>query len=206
MKSNFSACLSFTLKQEGGWSNNPADPGGCTMQGVTIAVYRDWKNNAGLTCTDLRHITPAEVSAIYQQNYWTASHGDDLPMGVDMMVWDMAVNAGVGRSARILQAALGVGVDGAIGPKTLAAVAAANPHSLILGLSKAQGDFYHRLPTFPTFGKGWMNRVNARTNVALAMLASSPIHVEPADPVAEKVETASTFPDSFFDFIKSIFT
>ena len=114
---NFPACLAFTLTQEGGWSNNNSDPGGCTMKGVTLATYRSWKQDPTITCAELRNISSDDVSALYQQDYWTPVHGNSLPTGVDLMVWDMAVNAGVGGSAKLLQATVGVTVDGGIGRK-----------------------------------------------------------------------------------------
>jgi lysozyme family protein len=85
-------------------------------------------------------------------------------------VFDFAVNAGPGRSAKILQTAVGVPADGAIGPITLAAVNAQDPVELIEKFSQAKEDFYRSLNTFETFGKGWLNRVSAVKIKASSML------------------------------------
>jgi len=84
-----------------------------------------------------------------------------MPSGIDYLVFDFAVNAGPGRSAKILQTALGVPADGGIGPVTLAAVNAQEPEVLIEKFSQGKEDFYRSLNTFETFGKGWLNRVAA---------------------------------------------
>jgi lysozyme family protein len=167
---NFVSCLAFTLTQEGGWSNDPADPGGCTMEGIILSTYQSWKNDLTLTCNDLQNITSDEVSAIYQQNYWNHVQGDDLPNGVDLMVFDEAVNAGVGGSAKLLQEILNVTVDGSIGPDTLAAVANVDPTILINELAQQQTAYYQSLPGFLTFGAGWLNKVNTRQAAASAMV------------------------------------
>jgi lysozyme family protein len=85
-------------------------------------------------------------------------------------VFDFAVNAGPGRSAKILQTAIGVPADGGIGPITLAAVNAQEPDVLIEKFSQAKEDFYRSLNTFDTFGKGWLNRVAAVKVKAESML------------------------------------
>lgn len=172
---NFSSCLAFTLTQEGGWSDDANDPGGCTMEGITLATYQTWKNDSTITCSQLRNITSAEVSSLYEQDYWTSVQGDSLPNGVDLMVWDMAVNAGVGGSARLLQACVGVTIDGGIGPETLAATAAVNPTTLINALAQHQTSYYQSLNDFQYFGTGWLNRVNARQSAALAMISTTAI-------------------------------
>jgi lysozyme family protein len=84
-----------------------------------------------------------------------------MPSGIDYLVFDFAVNAGPGRSAKILQTAVGVPADGGIGPVTLAAVKAIPENELVEKFSQAKEDFYRSLNTFETFGKGWLNRVAA---------------------------------------------
>lgn len=201
---NFPTCLAFTLQQEGGWSNNPNDPGGCTMKGVTLAAFQQWKNDTSLTCADLSNITSDDVSDLYQQNYWTPVSGDDLPAGVDLMTWDMAVNAGVGGSAKLLQASVGVTIDGGIGPETLAAVTAANPVTLINALAQHQSQYYQSLSTFKYFGTGWLNRVNARHAAALSMASNATTAVQQSMPVAQRVDPSESPTDDFFNLITSI--
>lgn len=169
MADNFDACLAFTLKEEGGWSDNPNDPGGCTMQGITLASYRDWKNDSTLSCEDLHVVTSEDVTAFYHDEYWDRSHAESFPFGVDLMVMDAGVNMGLGRSAKILQEQVGVAADGAIGPATVAAVLAIDPSILIDSLAKAQLEFYYSLADYAIFGQGWINRVSARHTAATAM-------------------------------------
>ena len=169
MANNFAPCLAFVLKAEGGWSDNPNDPGGCTMHGITLASYQEWKHNLALTCSDLHVISETEVTDFYYDEYWIPSHGASMPLGVDLMVVDAGVNMGLGRSAKILQAQVGVTADGAIGPATLTAVLAIEPTILIDALTQAQINFYYGLADYAIFGQGWINRVNAREAAALVM-------------------------------------
>jgi lysozyme family protein len=96
--------------------------------------------------------------------------GDELPIGLDYLMFDFAVNAGAGRAIKILQSAVGVTPDGGFGPMTMAAVQAVDPVDLIERFSQAKEDFYRSLTTFSTFGKGWLNRVADVKVKASAML------------------------------------
>lgn len=169
MVNNFGGCLAFILQAEGGWSDNPDDPGGCTMRGITLQSFRLWKGNTQLTCADLNKVTAEDASAFYHQEYWVPLHGDALPPGVDLMVIDCAVNIGAPRSVRLLQEHVGVPVDGLFGPHTLASVLHAQPVPLIDDLAAAQTKLYQGLTEFAIFGQGWLNRVNARHRAARSM-------------------------------------
>jgi lysozyme family protein len=159
MKENWNASLQHVLKSEGGWSDHPADPGGATMKGVTLETYRRYKMNPHITKDQLRNITDEEVADIYKVGYWDKCRCYDLPSGVDFLVFDAAVNMGVGRSAKLLQEAVGVSADGVIGPITIAAANAADVDLTIERFSQLKEAFYRSLPTFGTFGNGWLNRV-----------------------------------------------
>lgn len=168
---SFAAALAFTLQAEGGWSDDPADPGGATMKGITLATFR--QHYPGSTVDDLRDISDDQVADIYRTGYWNAVKGDDLPAGVDLSVFDMAVNAGPGRSIRLLQGVVGADPDGVIGPETMGAVAAQDHGSTIERLRDAQQQYYGSLPTFDRFGAGWTNRTNARRDAALALIGQT---------------------------------
>jgi lysozyme family protein len=99
------------------------------------------------------------VAPLYKKRYWDAVHGDDLPSGVDLVVFDCAVNSGVGRASKLLQRAAGVTDDGKIGPGTLQAVMAKDPKDLVDSFCDQRQAFLEALPTFATFGKGWSRRV-----------------------------------------------
>lgn len=173
MDRNFARALSLVLKSEGGWADNPADPGGATMKGVTIANFRRYVK-ADATKDDLRHITDAQVATVYRRFYWDAVLGAELPDGVDYAVFDFAVNSGPGRAAKYLQGVAGVAQDGRIGPATIAAVKAKPAGLVIDDLCDARLAFLKRLPTWGTFGLGWASRVKSVRSQALLMTAQPP--------------------------------
>lgn len=169
MKDNFETALKHVLKHEGGFVNHPSDPGGMTNLGVTKKV---WDKYVGYTSTEseMRALTPEAVAPLYRSQYW-GTIGDELPSGMDYLYFDASVNMGPGRAAKLLQRTLGVAEDGAIGPKTMAALKAADPVELATKFSEVKEAFYKSLPTFPTFGKGWMRRVAESAEVAKTMFA-----------------------------------
>ncbi|TIW97725.1 glycosyl hydrolase 108 family protein [Mesorhizobium sp.] len=185
MDRNFQQALQLVLKSEGGWSENPADPGGATMKGVTLTNFRRY-GKADATKADLRKISDEQIATVYRRFYWDAVAGAELPDGVDYAVFDFAVNSGPGRAAKYLQAACGVGVvqDGRIGPATLAAVRAKPSGVVIDTLCDARLSFLKRLPTWPTFGKGWQSRVVAVRIQAMMMATPAPAQPVPARPAA----------------------
>jgi len=156
----FARSLELVLKHEGGFVNHPADPGGATNKGVTQKTYDGWRLSQALPKRSVRFITVAELTAIYRKHYWVAASCDELPAGVDYMVFDLAVNSGPGRAAKFLQEAVRVEADGEIGPKTLAAVRLLPPSEVVLRMRNRRERFYRALGTFPTFGKGWMRRLD----------------------------------------------
>ena len=169
MKDNFEQCLALVLKHEGGYVNNPRDPGGRTNLGVTQKVWEEWVKHP-VDEAAMRALGPADVAPLYKKNYWDRIRGDDLPAGVDYSVFDLAVNSGVGRASKVLQAALGLTTDGIIGPKTIEAAQAANPRDLATQICERRQDFLQSLPTWDTFGKGWGRRVAEVEKVAFEMV------------------------------------
>jgi lysozyme family protein len=168
--SNWEQAFKQMLASEGGYVNHPSDPGGMTNLGVTKRVWEEWVGRESNE-KEMRSLTPEMVEPLYKRKFWDACKCDELPAGVDYLVFDFAVNAGPGRSAKILQTAVDVPADGGIGPITLAAVKAQDPTELIQKFSDAKEDFYRSLITFETFGKGWLNRVAAVKVKANSMLA-----------------------------------
>lgn len=158
MKENFEAALKAILHHEGGYVNHPKDPGGMTNLGVTKRVWEEWVGHE-VSEKIMRELTPEIVGPMYKAKYWDKIKGDDLPTGVDYVVFDAAVNSGPGRAAKWLQACVGVEPDGGIGPKTLAAVNAFDTNQLIEDYAKRRLSFLMDLQTWDTFGKGWGRRV-----------------------------------------------
>lgn len=166
--SDWNACLAFVFAAEGGYVDDPMDPGGATNLGITLDVLSQWRRGA-VTKDDVRNLGRDEAAAIYRTSYWNASRCADLPAGVDLMVFDASVNTGNGRSARFLQMAAGVTADGSIGPLTLAAIGRRPAAELINDLAQRRLAFYQNLPTYDRFGAGWRARVTEAQRHALRM-------------------------------------
>jgi lysozyme family protein len=166
---SWDAALAFVLSVEGGFTDDPVDPGGVTNLGITHNELAVWRR-AAVSIDDMRNLGKNEAGQIYRANYWAISRCADLAPGVDLLVFDGSVNTGNGRSARLLQGVLGVKADGQIGPITVAAANAVRADDLVNALADARQAFYQNLPTFMHFGRGWTARVVAARAAALAMV------------------------------------
>ena len=113
MKENFEKCLEMILHHEGGYINQPRDPGGETNFGVTKRVYEEWGGTK-----NMKDLTKEDVAPIYEKNYWLRAKCHQLPSGLDLAVFDWSVNSGVARAAKKLQDMIGTVADGGIGPNT----------------------------------------------------------------------------------------
>jgi len=169
MITNYSTCLDIILEHEGGFVNHPDDPGGITNHGVTKKVYDAWVDRE-TTPREMRDLTHEDVAPIYKKNYWNRAKCDQLPSGVDLSVFDWAVNSGVSRSAKALQRIVGVEQDGGIGPMTITAVNDFEPIDIIEKMHYARQSFYEKLSTFETFGNGWTRRNDETKEKALEMM------------------------------------
>jgi lysozyme family protein len=170
MKENFPAALQALLKHEGGYVNHPSDPGGMTNLGVTKRVWEEWVGHE-VDEKQMRALTPELVAPLYKKKYWDKVCGDELPTGLDLAVFDLAVNSGPGRAAKMLQKILGVTQDGAIGPQTIAKALNVDSSKLIADYNAERLAFLQALPTWGTFGKGWGRRVAEVTEQATHMTA-----------------------------------
>ncbi|MEP0316739.1 MAG: glycosyl hydrolase 108 family protein [Hyphomonas sp.] len=174
---NFLMSFAETMAHEGGYVNHPDDPGGMTFAGITRKAWAAYKGVPMSTVTeqDMRNIPLAERQQFYHELYWCPVGADDLPGGLDFVVWDISVNSGPGRAVKMLQKAINklgrvkVRVDGVIGPKTLSAARYANVFDLIDEVGNTRLWFYFDLSTFRTFGKGWMKRLLKVTSFGTAM-------------------------------------
>jgi len=161
---SYADSLARVLVHEGGYSNNPADPGGKTMRGITQRVYDAFRSKRGLAQRTVKAIDDAELQSIYREQYWDVIRGDDLPVGVDYVVFDGAVHSGPRQSVKWLQRALGFTgkqVDGVVGNITLNAIADDADHdALISRIIDRRETFLRALKTWPTFGRGWLRRIS----------------------------------------------
>jgi lysozyme family protein len=194
MQTSYGWALKAVLTHEGGYSNNPADPGGATMRGVTQAVYDAYRRRLGLGVRSVKFLADDELQAIYRKQYWDAVKSDELPSGLDYCVFDFAVNSGPLRAARYLQTAVGTQPDGVIGLVTLHAAENADPKVVIHAICDKRLEFLQGLPDWHTFGKGWAARVSGVRALALAMTGGTPV-VKTADapPVVPVVASEPSF-------------
>ena len=170
MKANYDKCLETILHHEGGYVNHPKDPGGETNLGVTKRVYLEHGGTK-----NMKDLLVEDVAPIYKKGYWDKMKGDELPNGLDLCVFDFGVNAGPGRSAKYLQTMIGTVADGGIGPNTLAKLREyVEEHGLakaIDNFQESRQEYYEKLSTFDTFGKGWTRRVDETTQLAKTMIS-----------------------------------
>lgn len=164
--SNLTVALVFTLKEEGGFVDNPADHGGATNRGITQRVYDAWRDSKSLPRQSVEFATTAETDTIYDEEYWQPGKCDHLPLAVAVTHFDWCVNHGVAGANKTLQHALAMPVvDGIIGPATLAAVADADVMALVHAYQALRIGFYHADvvadPGQARFLAGWLNRVTA---------------------------------------------
>lgn len=164
--SNYLNCVPVVRQNEGGFSDNSADPGGATMAGVTQRTYNAYRDAHSLSHQPVVQISGQEIAAIYRE-YWFS---DDIPDGLDLMQFDASINSGPRAGVRWIQRAIGVTADGIIGPETIKAAQSCDVALAIRDAAYERLGFLRTLPTWPNFGTGWTNRVNRTEAAALAMV------------------------------------
>jgi lysozyme family protein len=147
---SFDSAFDTLIGHEGGYVNDPRDPGGETKYGISKRAYPD-VNIASLTIEDAK--------ALYKRDYWGRARCDELPAVVAFQVFDTAVNSGIGQAIRFLQRAVGVADDGQVGPLTISAVNRLAVESVAARFNGQRLDFMTKLSTWDTYGKGWARRV-----------------------------------------------
>jgi lysozyme family protein len=167
-QASFAAALNLILKHEGGYVDHPLDPGGATNRGITRATLASHRGRP-VSKAEVMALAEAEAGEIYRKLYWNAIRGNDLPAGVDLVVFDAAVNSGPARAARWLQMALRLKPDGVVGTGTLTAANQADARQLVADFSRERLGFLQRLGTWRTFGRGWARRVRETESAALAL-------------------------------------
>ena len=152
---NFSRCFAFTLGAEGGYTDNPADPGNWTSGEVGKGLLRGTKfgiSAAAYPQLDISGLTEAMAEEIYRRDSWAKLQGDALALPLALVGFDAAVNAGPGRAIMWLQQAASQTPDGVLGPGTLAALTAGDALTLARNALAYRLNFLSRLPTWPSFG------------------------------------------------------
>jgi lysozyme family protein len=151
---DFDTAFTALMGNEGGYSNNPADPGGETMWGITARVARQWGYSGAMK--DLPQDTARRIA---YDMYWKPAHCPDLPPEVSFDVFDCAYNSGPEQAIKILQRAVGTTDDGVFGPATVMAMGCYTPVAVSKRFNGERLKFYTSLQTFATFGRGWVNRI-----------------------------------------------
>lgn len=154
MSKLFDGLFDRLMKNEGGYVNNPSDPGGETMWGVTKTVARQFGYTGAM-----RQLPKATAQQIADKLYWQAVQGDRLDRAIAWQLLDAAYNHGNRNAVRMLQRAVGVPDDGVIGNQTLSAISAIDKNDVLLKFNAERIEFFTSLGTFGVFGKGWMRRV-----------------------------------------------
>jgi lysozyme family protein len=160
MPDPFEAAVDFVLTAEGGFVDDPSDPGGLTKFGISQRAYPH---------LNIRELTIEDAKTLYRKDYWDRCSCDKLPAGIAFIVFDAAVNQGVSASIRILQRALNVKEDGVIGPATLAAAAAQTPEGPIAEIIARRSLGYALSPLAGTDGLGWFRRLAKAHQFALRL-------------------------------------
>lgn len=160
---DFEKALSITLKFEGGWADDPDDPGGQTMMGVTQKTYDDYRLGKGLPHASVHEITDDELHQIYYAGYWAPSGCDNFIWPLSACVFDFAVNSGVSRAMVALQTIIGANADGRFGPVTRGLVQQQDPATLAVKLNAARRQYLAAIvaqnPRLQKFFPGWTKRV-----------------------------------------------
>ncbi len=156
---------------EGGYVDHPSDPGGATNMGITLATLSRWRKRT-VSRQEVKDLSREEARAIFRKWYYDAVGGDRLPGPVALAVYNSAVLSGVGRAVKWLQSTLNsmdqrIEVDGEAGAKTLAAAARVDAQQLAAAYFDRYEQFLRALAHWPTFGKGWLNRLNDMRAAAL---------------------------------------
>jgi lysozyme family protein len=141
------------LLHEGGYVNDPDDPGGETKYGISKRVYPD---------VDIKSLTTDQARAIYRRDYWDKVSGDLIGSTRAAAVFDFAVNAGVGTAVRLAQTVSGTVADGVMGPKSVAAIADMNEALFVAAFRLGRIARYTHLceknPKLKKYFFGWVRR------------------------------------------------
>ena len=154
---NFEQAFERLIGHEGGYVNNPADPGGETNFGISKRSY---------PMENIRGMTLARAKALYLRDYWGPAGCDAVPDGLKFDLFDMAVNSGVTTAIRTLQNSVGAAADGIIGPRTLQAINSMPAPRLVARFNGWRLAFMANTPQWDTFGRGWARRIAANLKEA----------------------------------------
>lgn len=183
MKDNFDRSFELTIGHEGGFQNDSRDRGNWTTGKIGKGQNKGTKY--GITAMsyptlDIKNLTLDDARAIYKRDFWDKVKADDLPYGVDYIVWDMAVNHGPKKAVELLQRAIGAVPDGIIGPRSMDRVNKRDPEDMIVETCARRAVYYAGIKTVDVYGLGWMRRLTSSLVQAVDMARNtSEFYFEP---------------------------
>ena len=172
-KSDFHFCLGVIFPHEGGFTDDPRDPahlgGKSTNMGITQDTLSAWRGYE-VTKQEVKELTKPEAVKIYKTWFWDGAKCEKLPRGINLCLFDFAINAGVPQAVKIIQRLVGAKVDGIIGKKTIGAIKAADQRQLLLDFAEVRIDFYKSCSTWDIHSGGWTDRTYNSRDIGLEML------------------------------------
>lgn len=185
MRANQEKIFKLVGVAEGGYCNDFGDPGGPTKFGITIHDLIAWRKGGQLTSSnfgkwteEVKKLELHEALDIYSKKYWDPVRADELPSGIDLLIFDLGINAGPSVGIKKMQKCLGVTQDGVFGTATLKAIWALKGFAAFNdGYYDAKMAFYRSLHNWPQFGNGWTNRANKMKREALSMFKDPAIEM-----------------------------
>ena len=152
MSVKFLKAINRVLGHEGGYVNDPNDPGGETNWGISKRSYPQVR---------IKELTRNQAISIYYKDFWLKAGCEEMSDGVGYQLLDSAINSGIPQSVRFLQRAVGVADDGIIGPVTKQAIIAVSEAKMIMLFNAERLEFMTKLKNWPHHGRGWARRIAA---------------------------------------------
>jgi len=147
---DFEQAFTKLIGHEGGFVDNPADPGGATKYGISQRSYPG---------ENIKAMTLARAKTLYLRDFWGPAGCDAVPDAVKFQLFDMAVNSGVKPAIKTLQRAVGAYPDGILGPRTLQAIQGMPVARFVARFNAQRLAFMTTLPQWVEFGRGWAKRI-----------------------------------------------
>jgi lysozyme family protein len=189
LKQNYDYSFELVVGHEGGYTKDSRDRGNWTSGVIGKGELKGTKYGISAMTyphLDIINLTVDQAKAIYKKDFWDACRCDELPAGIDYVVFDAAINHGPARAIQLIQAAVGASIDGVLGPNTLGKIAAADPVKALTEFGVKRVMLYAGISTFKAYGLGWVRRAFETTLKAVAMTAPPTVDQSKEEPVDER--------------------
>lgn len=147
---NFDIAFDRLIGHEGGYVNDPGDPGGETNWGISKRQYPN---------VDIKNLTRDQAKEIYRRDYWQRGRCDEYDPAIGYQLFDAGVNSGIEQGVRFLQRAVGAADDGNVGPITVALIKQMSVTDVLVRFNAERLEFLSKLTTWERFGRGWARRI-----------------------------------------------